>query len=616
MQIDVELGKAARMQQLGDLKGAVQLYQKVLKANPKTAIAHYNLALILKSERKFTAAEKSFKSAIKISPDYFLAWQAYSRLLLERGKFKDAIRAALQYVKIQQQSPASVQFLIDQLANCSSAKLGVPGREALQICLNSTAVDFDGTLFTAMDFLSSHPVLATFFTGNIPTENLPQYFLQKERQIIEALLEPTCATILTRLILPTAAHEHALISLRDLLGKTACKNATAEVLEAQAIIALQMELREYSVPTTGYTPKSQTDLSGVLYTAMYQPLSEAIAKELLEGGGSQLNSLPYAQKILEKFGSEYPQIQLIKNQIKALNPVQDETSKRVQDQYEESPYPRWFGLRTTDTVELPKLINRLFPALNISSISNTPDILVAGCGTGRHALRTSIRIQNSTVTAIDLSRASLSYGIFKAKKLSIDNVQFAQADICALPSDIGCFDLIECCGVLHHMAKPEEAWGQLTQFLKPGGVMKVALYSKIARQDVSSARKLLGLDPDRITVDDIRQARQKLLTLDDTHPAKSVTNDIDFYSVAGCRDFLFNTQETCYTLPEIKEMLARLKLDFCGFEFPSPEPLSHYKKAFPNDPKAVDLDNWAQIEEHNPLLFRGMYQFWCRPVQG
>ena len=36
----------------------------------------------------------------------------------------------------------------------------------------------------------------------------------------------------------------------------------------------------------------------------------------------------------------------------------------------------------------------------------------------------------------------------------------------------GKFDYVDCCGVLHHMAEPVEAWRALVQTLAPSGLMK------------------------------------------------------------------------------------------------------------------------------------------------
>ena len=216
------------------------------------------------------------------------------------------------------------------------------------------------------------------------------------------------------------------------------------------------------------------------------------------------------------------------------------------------------------------------------------------------------------MTAIDLSRRSLAYGKLRAAELKIHNIQFMQADISRLPDNFDQFDLIECCGVLHHMEEPEKGWAKLINLLKPGGLMKVALYSESARQDVVATSNFLNMDPDTVSLDDIRAAREKLLALPSTHEAASVTRELDFYSLSGCRDFLFHRQEHRFTLERIKHALDALGLEFIGFEFVDRGPIEAYRKTYPNDPKATNLENWSRAEQMAPHLFRGMYQFWCR----
>ena len=54
------------------------------------------------------------------------------------------------------------------------------------------------------------------------------------------------------------------------------------------------------------------------------------------------------------------------------------------------------------------------------------DILIAGCGTGQHAITTATKFKNSFVTAIDLSVRSLCYAKRKSDELGIKNINFIQ----------------------------------------------------------------------------------------------------------------------------------------------------------------------------------------------
>jgi hypothetical protein len=40
----------------------------------------------------------------------------------------------------------------------------------------------------------------------------------------------------------------------------------------------------------------------------------------------------------------------------------------------------------------------------------------------------------------------------------------------------------------------------------------------------------------------------------------------------------------------------------------------YYLEHFPHDPNGQNLDNWHELEEKNPGLFRSMYQFYCRRI--
>ena len=65
---------------------------------------------------------------------------------------------------------------------------------------------------------------------------------------------------------------------------------------------------------------------------------------------------------------------------------------------------------------------------------------------------------------------------------------------------------------------------------------------------------------------------------------------------------------TSAELPEIKNMLATLRLDFLGF-ISEPVAMARYRQRFPNDRAMTDLDQWHIFETENPETFLGMYQF-------
>lgn len=283
-------------------------------------------------------------------------------------------------------------------------------------------------------------------------------------------------------------------------------------------------------------------------------------------------------------------------QVSAIAPIRHGVSETVKAQYEASPYPRW---RMVTPVRAQATIFG-WP------IPKAPSVLIAGCGTGIQAIRAAQRYSGGRVLAIDLSRASLSYALRKTQEEGLANITFAQADLLELGSTGWTFDLIECGGVLHHLSDPFEGARVLSGLLRPGGAIKLALYSAPARADLKPAKALARA----YTPDTIRELRQAIIAAPEGDPLKAAMRFTDFYSTASCRDLLMHVQEHELAIGDLKRMLAENGLRLLAFAIEA-QVKTAYAGMFPDDPRAVDLDHWAEFEQQNPRTFSGMYQFWA-----
>ena len=115
---------------------------------------------------------------------------------------------------------------------------------------------------------------------------------------------------------------------------------------------------------------------------------------------------------------------------------------------------------------------RWFPHLaSPEALEGPVDVLVPGCGTGRHPLGVALRYPQARVLAVDLSRSSLAYAKRMAGELGVENVEFLQGDLLDLPRLGRRFHYVTCVGVIHHMADPLAAWRVLTEVMREAAVV-------------------------------------------------------------------------------------------------------------------------------------------------
>ena len=304
----------------------------------------------------------------------------------------------------------------------------------------------------------------------------------------------------------------------------------------------------------------------------------------------------------------------LKNNIPILEEITDDISVKVRDQYETHPYPRWVNLSLpinsepiSDIVAQSRI--KLFDN-EINKIS-TPNILIAGCGTGQHSIATAAKFKNSSVLAIDLSLSSLAYAKRKTEDLNINNIEYMHADILKLDKLKKQFDIVESSGVLHHMKNPIAGWKVLVNCLRDGGLMQIGLYSALARQHITEMRReTLELELGSSDVE-MKLFRSSVINSGLSHH-NLVLNSPDFYSLSTLRDLLFHTQEHQFTIPQIKKCLNELNLKFCGFE--DETIVKKFKASNSGEFDVYNLDDWQIYEEANPRTFAGMYQFWCQKM--
>jgi SAM-dependent methyltransferase len=306
---------------------------------------------------------------------------------------------------------------------------------------------------------------------------------------------------------------------------------------------------------------------------------------------------PAARRLIDELAAVRREERTIAAALPRLTATADPVSLAVARQYEDNPYPRWRSLTPPD------------PGGDGAGL----DILIAGCGTGRQAVSAAFGYgTEARLLAVDLSRAALAHAGRMARRFQRANLRYAQADILALNTvaDLGPFDVIECMGVLHHLADPLAGWRVLAGLLKPGGTLRIALYSARARAGIAAARDriaALGLGTD---AGSIRRFRQEMLA--DTGRLRQLAlSSLDTFTLSGTRDLLFHVQEHRFTPLDIADRLEALDLIFAGMLLPA-DRIRSLMAEVAGDP--LDLAAWDAVERRHPDLFQGMIRFDCRPA--
>ncbi len=624
------LRDAAALLRHGRAAEAVAAYRRIVKAHPDNPEAHHNLGVALRAEGHGEEAVAAYRRAIELRPGYSAAhhnlglaldaggrpmealkhhFQAY-RLANDRADFAQALAAALRPVRLKTASPAVVEGMlglfsapdIDRQDLMGVAASLVLAREGLGDALALSAAPWDKASGKLGAWLKSHAGKA----------------LAKD---------PLFLALLSETVLSEERLEGLVVALRRLLLERVSAN---EALSDQALagaIACQGFANNYAAPESGEETKAvdaqvwklarealvlDAEAAGelLLTLGMYRPLGRLSgAAELARRARRSGKEL---EEVLRRQIDEPAQEAELARAMQSPTPIEDPVSAAVRRQYEENPYPRWRSITRRPARPLGEVVASLFPAAAAPIPAPPHKVLVAGCGTGRHALNVAFRYADCDILAVDLSRASLAYGLRRAHELGVDNIRFRQADILNLGAIEERFDLIEASGVLHHMAEPLKGWTVLAGLLKPGGFMKLGLYSKLARQGIAAARSFVTKNKFPATADGIRAARAAIRALKADDPLRKVADELDFASIDGCRDLLFHVQESCFTLPGIAAAIGGLKLDFLGFEIADDSTRAAYAKLYPDDRARIDLERWRKLEEQRPATFRTMYQFWCR----
>ncbi len=605
--------------ELKNYKLAKNLFIKIVNLSPNYTDGYYNLANVYNKLDEKEKAIESYNKVIELDINYFKAHNNLGNIYRKKGLNKRAIECYLSTLEINSNYKVAyynlagvLQFyILDEENKKINKYLLHLLKEKIIVRPNSIAPNILNGLFLNTDLKNNLSLIKDKMTNedfehvleNLQKNTLlmqfmkvcpiPDYYIEKNFiKIRKEILKHTYKSDIDK------NHINFLISLsmQCFLNEYIYDKSKDEIEKIKKIDErIKNNLKEN---------KKINDLE-ILCLSCYEPLTNY----------SWYNRIEFSYKINEIFElqvkNRYLEDQISKS-IKSISKVKDRVSIKVKKQYEENPYPIWENIGLSiEPRHIKDVINDSDLNVDLKKIPNSEslEILIAGCGTGQHAITTASKYKKSKILALDLSFKSLSYAKRKADELKIGNIDFIQGDILDLGSIDRRFDIIESVGVLHHMDNPYKGWKILTSFLNNDSLMLIGLYSEKARQHIIQIKNKINELKLQSNYKNIIQFRKELIESNNDN-WNLIKSSPDFYTVSGVRDLLFHAQENRFTISKIKEYLDRLGLIFLGFEDQLVK--ENFKEIYTNKVDLYNLDMWEEYEKDNPRIFAGMYQFWCK----
>lgn len=291
---------------------------------------------------------------------------------------------------------------------------------------------------------------------------------------------------------------------------------------------------------------------------------------------------------------------------------QDQQDISLAEQYEFYPYPERNPLDEKKRLFIgsPSHLNEVdyWVFGGYRKATDPLKILVAGCGTGDGAIMMAQQIARQNclgeVVCLDRSEAVLTIVKERAKVRELTNLRFVRGSIFDLPQlDLGKFDYIDCCGVLHHLPDPEQALCILKGMLNIGGGIGLMVYAPHGRTGVYMLQDALShLAPiEEKPARRLDMAKRIMRHLPSTAWLRANQNFGDHLTGgdAGLYDLLLNPRDRAYTVDNLWDLIEKTGFKINAFV----EPARYDPKYLITDPRVrerieqLDIRNQAIIAE-------------------
>lgn len=196
-------------------------------------------------------------------------------------------------------------------------------------------------------------------------------------------------------------------------------------------------------------------------------------------------------------------------------------------------------------------------------------VLVAGGGTGDALIQLAQTLTNARkkyeITYVDLSTASRAIAEKRAKMRNLKRIEFVTGSLLDAP-EMGAFDYIDCCGVLHHLPEPQEGFNALSKALNPDGGLGFMVYAPYGRSGVYPLQEAFGaLFGEMAPQDRLKAAYDVYQRLSEGHQFRCNPHVGDHKTgPSGFYDLLLHSTDRPYKIDDLLITLDAAGLEMTG----------------------------------------------------
>jgi len=201
-------------------------------------------------------------------------------------------------------------------------------------------------------------------------------------------------------------------------------------------------------------------------------------------------------------------------------------------------------------------------------------VLLAGGGSGDGLIQLAQLLTDAKrpyqISYIDLSTSTRKIAEERARIRGLQNIEFTTGSLLDAP-ELGEFDYIDCCGVLHHLPVPQAGFDALAQALAPKGGLGFMVYAPYGRSGVYPLQEAFGvLTAGMAPEQRLAFGKSVFGRVPQNHAFKRNTLVGDHLDGdAGFYDLLLHSQDVACTVGDVAGYLHRAGLELVDFVQPA-----------------------------------------------